>query len=101
MGSLLLSSAQPHSSTPLQVHYDARVENVSVPRSPGEQLTVHMGAHDGEPSHAWAPKLLVAADGARSVVSRALQEAYPGEGYESKEALSDSGGLAFKVWVAS
>lgn len=82
---------------PLQVHYNSRVASVTVPKASGEQLTVHMDAHDGAPGHTWAPKLLVAADGARSVVSRALQEAFPGEGHENVQVPSDSGGLGFKV----
>jgi hypothetical protein len=87
----------------MQVSFNTRVTDVSVPTQPGEPMIAHAtragtaAAGSEEGSEQIACQLLLGADGAGSAVRRALQRAQPGTGWEAQVFPSVSGSLLWKV----
>ena len=88
----------------MQVVFNTRADSVQLPEAPGEPLVVSATTlKDGQEPETLriACRLLVAADGANSMVRGALQEAQPGAGWGMELYPSDAGGLAYKVRILS
>ena len=87
-----------------QVHFRHKVESIKFPQQPGSHLQVFVRAlsdadngDNGAESAFYNCSLLLACDGARSVVRKALAAAQPGRGWDMQKFPSASGGLAYKV----
>lgn len=86
----------------VQVMFNTKSQSVQLPEAPGEPLVVTAATQkEGQEPETMriTCRLLVAADGANSMVRGALDDAQPGAGWGMELYPSDAGGLAFKVRV--
>ena len=82
--------------------FNTKAQSVQLPEAPGEPLVVTaVTQKEGQEPETMriTCRLLVAADGANSMVRGALDDAQPGAGWGMQLYPSDAGGLAFKVRV--
>lgn len=84
----------------MQVEFATKVDSIQLPEQDGQPLVVTATSRkEGEAPRtaAFTCRLLVAADGANSIVRNALSAAQPDAGWEMEVHPSDAGGLCYKV----